>query len=229
MSSNVILIPVLQLVAFFYFCKVRITQWRKKDFTDHGMPQASRSNPTIGGFSVQANRASCVLVRPPGAGESAPKSRILEEKKVQTKNLMCMEKTTGTRTGRKPKNDPADHKYSFRLNAEENTRFEKLLADSGAGNLTLFIKKSIFSGQIKVVKIDKATMDYYIRLTEFHKQFQAVGNNYNQVVRALKNNFGEKRARALLYKLERLSLELMLICKKVMALTQEYERKWLQK
>ena len=79
------------------------------------------------------------------------------------------------------------------------------------------------------VKIDKATMDYYIRLTEFHKQFQAVGNNYNQVVRALKNNFGEKRAMALLYKLERLSLELMLICKKVMALTQEYERKWLQK
>ena len=169
------------------------------------------------------------LARPPRAGESAPKSRILEEKKVQTKNLMCMEKTTGTRTGRKPKSDPADHKYSFRLNAEENTKFEKLLADSGAGNLTLFIKKSIFSGQIKIVKIDKATMDYYIRLTEFHKQFQAVGNNYNQVVRALKNNFGEKRARALLYKLERLSLELMLICKKVMALTQEYERKWLQK
>ena len=89
-----------------------------------------------------------------------------------------MERTTGTRTGRKPKSDPADHKYSFRLNAEENTKFEKLLADSGAGNLTLFIKKSIFSGQIKVVKIDKATMDYYIRLTEFHKQFQAVGNNY---------------------------------------------------
>ena len=154
---------------------------------------------------------------------------IVEEKIVQTKNLMCMEKTTGTRTGRKPKSDPADRKYSFRLNAEENTRFEKLLADSGVGNLTLFIKKSIFSGQIKVVKIDKATMDYYIRLTEFHKQFQAVGNNYNQVVRALKNNFGEKRAMSLLYRLEKLSVELMLLCKKITALTQEYERKWLQR
>ena len=169
------------------------------------------------------------LARPEGRGNPLQSRGFWKRKKVQTKNLMCMEKTTGTRTGRKPKNDPADHKYSFRLNAEENTRFEKLLADSGVGNLTLFIKKSIFSGQIKVVKIDKATMDYYIRLTEFHKQFQAVGNNYNQVVRALKNNFGEKRARALLYKLERLSLELMLVCKKVMALTQEYERKWLQK
>ena len=48
------------------------------------------------------------LARPPGRGESAPKSRILEEKKVQTKNLMCMEKTTGIRTGRKPQKDPVD-------------------------------------------------------------------------------------------------------------------------
>ena len=140
-----------------------------------------------------------------------------------------MEKTNVRRTGRKPKSDPADYRYSFRLNAGENSRFEQMLAESGATDRTLFIKKAIFGGTLKVVKTDKATMDYYIRLTEFHKQFQAVGNNYNQVVRALKNNFGEKRAMALLYKLERLSLELMLICKKVMALTQEYERKWLQK
>lgn len=165
----------------------------------------------------------------PGAGESAPKSRILEKKKYKPTISCIMEKTTGTRTGRKPKNDPADRKYSFRLNAEENTRFERLLADSGARDRTLFIKKSIFSGQIKVVRIDKATMDYYIKLTEFHKQFQAIGNNYNQVVRALKNNFGEKRAMSLLYKLEKLSVELMLLCKRITALTQEYERKWLQR
>ena len=50
-------------------------------------------------------------------------------------------------------------------------------------------------------------MDYYIKLTEFHRQFQTVGNNYNQVVRTLKNNFGEKRAMALLYRLEKLSID----------------------
>ena len=142
---------------------------------------------------------------------------------------MYMEKKTGTRTGRKSKSNPADRKYSFRLNAEENTKFEQLLAESGARDLTLFIKKSIFSGQIKVVKIDKATMDYYIKLTEFHRQFQAVGNNYNQVVRTLKNNFGEKRAMSLLYKLEKMTLELMLLTKKTIALTEEYQKKWLQK
>ena len=170
------------------------------------------------------------LARSGGGGESAPKSRILEKKKSTNQQSHALwRKQQGTRTGRKPKNDPADRKYSFRLNAEENTRFERLLADSGARDRTLFIKKSIFSGQIKIVRIDKATMDYYIKLTEFHKQFQAIGNNYNQVVRALKNNFGEKRAMSLLYRLEKLSVELMLLCKRITALTQEYERKWLQR
>ncbi|WP_371290549.1 conjugal transfer protein MobA [Faecalibacterium sp.] len=166
---------------------------------------------------------------PPGGGIRSKVADSGKEKKYKPTISCIMEKTTGTRTGRKPKNDPADRKYSFRLNAEENTRFERLLADSGARDRTLFIKKSIFSGQIKVVRIDKATMDYYIKLTEFHKQFQAIGNNYNQVVRALKNNFGEKRAMSLLYRLEKLSVELMLLCKKITALTQEYERKWLQR
>ena len=33
-------------------------------------------------------------------------------------------------------------------------------------------------------------MDYYVRLTNFYHQFQAVGNNYNQAVKAIKTNFG---------------------------------------
>ena len=131
--------------------------------------------------------------------------------------------------GRKPKTDPAVYRYVVRLNSEENVKFDIQFQKSGLRERSKFIKAMIFGKEIKVVRIDKATMDYYVRLTNFYHQFQAIGNNYNQTVKAIKNNFGEKRARALLYKLERLSLELMLICKKVMALTQEYERKWLQK
>ena len=110
-----------------------------------------------------------------------------------------------------------------------NAQFEFLFQKSGMVYRARFIKAVLLDKEIKVVKIDKATMDYDIHLTNFYHQFQSIGNNYNQTVMVTKTNFGEKRARALLYKLERLSLELMLICKKVMALTQEYERKWLQK
>ncbi len=34
---------------------------------------------------------------------------------------------------------------------------------------------------------------------------------------------------SLLYRLEKMTLELMLVTKKVIVLTEEYERKWLQK
>ena len=131
--------------------------------------------------------------------------------------------------GRKPKSDPAVHRYVVRLNSEENGRFNIQFQKSGLKEHSKFIKAMLFGHEIKVVKIDKATMDYYIRLTEFHKQFQAVGNNYNQVVRAIKTNFGEKRAMSLLYQLEKMTLELMLLTKKVIALTEEYQKKWLQK
>ena len=131
--------------------------------------------------------------------------------------------------GRKPKTDPAVYRYVVRLNSEENGRFDIQFQKSGLKERSKFIKSMIFDKEIKVVKIDKATMDYYIRLTEFHKQFQAVGNNYNQVVRAIRSNFGEKRAMSLLYKLEKMTLELMLLNKKVIALTEEYQKKWLQK
>ena len=126
--------------------------------------------------------------------------------------------------GRKPKADPAIHRYGIKLTNEENVRFEAAFSESGMKEKAGFIKKSIFGGRIKVVKIDKATMDYYIKLTEFHRQFQAVGNNYNQVVRTLKNNFGEKRAMALLYRLEKLTLELVALSRRIVGLSEELKR-----
>ena len=53
-----------------------------------------------------------------------------------------MEKKQARRTGRKPKTDPADYKYNFRLNAQEKSRFERLFLESGARDRTIFIKKS---------------------------------------------------------------------------------------
>ncbi len=146
---------------------------------------------------------------------------------------MCMEDRNrrGKRkgTGRKPKTDPAVFRYGIKLTSEENGKFELLFERSGMKQRARFIKAMIFGREMKVVRIDKVSMDYYIRLTELYRQFQAIGNNYNQVVRAVKNNFGEKRAMALLHKLEKSNLELMLVCKKVIALTEEYGRKWLQR
>ena len=88
--------------------------------------------------------------------------------------------------GRKPKSDPAVHRYVVRLNSEENGRFDIQFQKSGLKERSKFIKTIIFGKEIKVIKIDKAPMDYYMRLTNFYHQFQSIGNNYNQTVKAVK-------------------------------------------
>lgn len=131
--------------------------------------------------------------------------------------------------GRKPKKDPAVHRYGIKLNSEENARFEALFLQSGLAERARFIKAVLFRTEIKVVKVDKATTDYYVRLTNFYAQFQAIGNNYNQTVKAIKTNFGEKRGLAMLYRLEKTTVELVVLSKQIIQLTREYEEKYLRK
>ena len=131
--------------------------------------------------------------------------------------------------GRKPKLDPAIHRYVVRLTSEENGHFELRFAKSGLKYKARFIKAMILDREMKVVKLDKAAMDYYIRLTNFYHQFQAIGNNYNQTVRAVKANFGDKRAFALVAKLEKATLELVVLSKQIIALTREFEERHLNR
>jgi hypothetical protein len=49
------------------------------------------------------------------------------------------------------------------------------------------------------------------------------------VVKELHSNFSEKKALAFLYKLERLTVELVETNQKIIELTKEFEKKWLQK
>ncbi len=131
--------------------------------------------------------------------------------------------------GRKPKSDPAVFRYSVSFNATDHARFLALFEQSGMRTKAHFITKRIFSEPFKVVKIDKAAVDYYTRLTNFYAQFRAIGVNYNQIVKALNSNFTEKKALAFLYKLEKATLELVELNRKIIDLTKDFEQRWLQK
>lgn len=131
--------------------------------------------------------------------------------------------------GRHPKNDPAIFRHSISLSAEENARFLSLFEASGMSVKAHFITGCIFGKTVKTVKIDKAAMDYYMRLTTFYGQFRAIGVNYNQVVKILHRSFSEKKAAAYLFKLEKQTAELARLCREVTQLTEEFEGKYLVK
>lgn len=131
------------------------------------------------------------------------------------------------KVGRKPKAKPEKYRYVVRMDEDENRQFKLMFQKSEAVHHSKFIKSVLLNRTIKIIKIDPATTDFYIRLTNFYHQFQAIGNNYNQVVKAVKTNFGDKRAFVLLRKLEKETVELVIVSRQIVALINEYKEKYL--
>lgn len=133
------------------------------------------------------------------------------------------------KTGRKPKNDPAVHRYSISLNAEENAKFLALFDQSGMNVKAHFITACIFQKTVKTVKIDMNAVEYHAGLTKLFGQFRGIATNYNQIVKLLNTHFSEKKALAYLYKLEKQTIEMVHIFKEIATLTAEFEKKYLNK
>lgn len=92
------------------------------------------------------------------------------------------------KTDKKPRTP--SYKYSFRLNEEQNIRFNELLCKAGLEhNRSRFIVKRIFGEEFVVVKRDPSKVQFIARLNDFYFQFHRIGNNYNQIVKAVNSHF----------------------------------------
>jgi hypothetical protein len=131
--------------------------------------------------------------------------------------------------GRHPKDDPATFRYSISLTAVENAKFLTLFEQSGMNVMAHFITACIFQKTITTVKIDKAAIDYHLKLTGLFAQFRAIGVNYHQLIKILYSNFTEKKAATYLYRLEKQTIELVTLCRKIIELTAEFESNHLNK
>jgi hypothetical protein len=126
--------------------------------------------------------SSCLKTTcPAGSWKPLPKSWLF----VVIKNGFKMNENNNNKRnmgGRTPKVDPSIHRHVFRLTDEENAKLLSLFEASGMPNKAKFIISLLFSNEMKSVKIDKGTVDFYMRLTSFHSQFRSIGVNYNQIV-----------------------------------------------
>lgn len=126
------------------------------------------------------------------------------------------------RTGRPTTANPKVHRYNFKLTTEENIRFEQMLSEAGLEhNRSRFIVKRLFGEEFVVIKRDPSKVQFIARLNDFYFQFQRIGNNYNQIVKAINAHFSnvaiphqiallEQRTR----ELKALSLEILNLAKR---------------
>lgn len=127
-----------------------------------------------------------------------------------------------SKAGRKPITDTAIFRYSVNFNAVQHVRFLSLWEESSVQSKSQFIAARVFSDEFRVIRTDRATMEYVGKLTALYAQFRAVGVNYNQVVHALNTHFSEKKSLSFLYKLEKLTVELIGISHRIIALSEEF-------
>ena len=137
-----------------------------------------------------------------------------------------MNKKRMSKTGRNPKLDPAVYRYTVRFNGEEHDRFLAMFEKSGVYAKSVFLKAHFFGQPFKVLTVDKTLVDYYTKLSDFHAQFRGIGTNYNQVVKELRLHFSEKKAMALLYKLEKQTIELVKMSREIVELSRRLEEQW---
>jgi N-acetyl-gamma-glutamyl-phosphate reductase len=96
----------------------------------------------------------------------------------------------------------------------------------GHGKSEAFLKEHNVPENVKIIDL---AQDFHIRLTNLQSDYRRVGVNYNQVVKAVHSGeLTEKKALALLYKLEQLTVELVSLNKEIIRLTKEFEQ-WLQR
>lgn len=128
--------------------------------------------------------------------------------------------------GRPTKTDTASNCIMVRFTDEEYARFLSLYEQTGVQAKATFIKARVFNDTFRVIKTDEGTLRYVAKLSQFHAQFRAVGVNYNQVVKELHTHFSQKKALALLYKLEKITAELVTIGGQIAALSEEFKQRW---
>ena len=131
--------------------------------------------------------------------------------------------------GRKPKLNPAVFRYTVNFDAVEHARFLTLFEQSGLQSKSQFIAARVFSEEFRIVRTDRTALEYVTKLTALYQQFRAVGVNYNQAVKELHVHFSEKKALAMLYKLEKSTMELIELSRKIIELSHTFENQWLRK
>ena len=122
----------------------------------------------------------------------------------------------------------ASYKYSFRLDEQQNIRFCRMFAEAGLEhNRSRFIVKRIFNEEFVVVKRDPSKVQFIARLNDFYFQFQKLGNNYNQIVKAINAHFSNVAIPHQIAMLEQRTRELKALSIEILNLAKQ-AKEWLR-
>ena len=95
-----------------------------------------------------------------------------------------------------------------------------------SGNRSSFIVRRIFGEEFRIVKTDPTMARYITLLNKFHAQFQRIGNNYNQIVRAVNTHFSTVAIPKQMLALEQETRKLKALSEQIITLSEKLYAAW---
>jgi len=100
---------------------------------------------------------------------------------------------------------------------------------SGIESMSAFIKMQIFGKPMKVFYVDENSRIFIDILSDLNARYRTIGVAYDQLVKALKDNFTEKRVNSTIRELIKSMKELVAVNYKIVELAERFDKEWLQK
>lgn len=123
--------------------------------------------------------------------------------------------------GRPPKADPAKKCVMVRFTDEEYAHFLTMFEKSGVHSMARFIKGQVFDKTFRVIQMDRGATEIASILSSLKAQYRKIGVNYNQIVKEMHIHFSQKKALAMLYKLENETRNLIAVSEKIFTIVQK--------
>lgn len=130
------------------------------------------------------------------------------------------------KSGRHPKIDPTAFRCSVNFSASEQALLLSMHDKSGISSLSAFIKMQIFGKPFKVFVVDENTRIFIDKLSALNSHYRTVAIDYDLLLKTLRENFTEKKAMAVLAKLETHTIELVKTNREIVALAKMFDERW---
>lgn len=97
---------------------------------------------------------------------------------------------------------------------------------SGIQSLSAFIKMQLFGKTFKVHYIDDNPRIFIDKLSSFQAHYRTISIEYSNLIHLLRQNFTEKKAMSALYKLEKITIDLVKLNRQIVSLSQAFDELW---
>ena len=128
--------------------------------------------------------------------------------------------------GRPPKTNATAFRSSVNFSATEQAQLLTMQEKSGIASLSAFIKMRVFGTPFKVFVVDDNTRVFIDKMSSLNAHYRTIAIDYDLLLKTLRENFTEKKAMAVLAKLERQTIELVKTNREIVTLARQFDGQW---